>query len=142
MPDVVSAVPRYDIVVPRGATRVVRFVITKDGANVNGSLPGTWLVFTAKRRDDDVPLIQKAYQASGAVLPTGVVAGGIAVTQIDTNADSTPDTWVADVTVNPADTESVEEPLLHYDMWLRDPSGQEAPCAQGTLKLSPTVFRP
>jgi hypothetical protein len=143
-PDVIQPVPAYDITVPRGATRIVRFTILKDGANVDLSLPLTGVVFTAKDRDDDVtPLIQKAYASTGMILP-GITVGGITANHIDTSVppDGIADTWVADVTLAPTDTENIAQPLLHYDLWLFDPSGQEAPCAQGTLRLSPTVLRP
>lgn len=143
MTEIVQPVPVFDLTVPRGASRVVRFTPTKDGANVDLSLPGIWMVFTVRSHEADAePAIQKAHATAGAVLPTGVADAGVSFNHIDTNADATPDTWVADVQIDPADTEDVDRPVLAYDMWLRDPSGQEAPCAQGQLKLTPTVLRP
>lgn len=136
MSNLASPVPVANITVPRGATRVVRVTISKDGQNADLSLPGTAVIFTAKLSDTDAePTIQKAYAAISTTLPPGVVAGGIAVSQVDL-------VWVADVTIDPADTEAVDASYLSYDVWLIDASPQESPVVEGRLRIAPTTFRP
>lgn len=142
MTNVAAPVPVANITVPRGASRTIRLTITKDGVNPDLTIPGTAVIFTAKLKESDaVPAIQKAYAALTTVLPAGVVAGGIAVSHIDTNADSVLDTWVADVTINPADTEAIAASYLAWDAWLID-SSQESPVVEGRLRIAPTAFRP
>ena len=134
-------VPVYNITVPKGATRVVRVVIAKSGLNVNLSAPSTQVIFTAKVRDSDaVPAFQKSYASAGTTLHAGVTPGGIAVSQIDADGNFVLDTWVADVTISPADTETLDVSYLSYDVWLID-SVQEVPVAEGRLRIAPTTFR-
>lgn len=143
MSEIASPVPVKDIVVPRGATRELRFYPTRGGLTVDLSIPGVQIIFTARISEDATPALQKSYVSTGTTPHLSPDPGGITATKIDTSTppDGILDTWVADLTIDPADTEEIEESLLRYDLWLLDSTG-ESPMLQGTLKLSPTIFRP
>jgi hypothetical protein len=139
-----SPVPRQDLVVPRGASRTVRVTVALNGANLNLSLPGTQLIFTARLSNDDdaAPVVQKSYVAAGGTPHLNPDPGGIVVSEIDSDGDLVLDSWVADVEIDPADTEEVAASYLSYDVWLFDASGREVPVVEGRLRITPTTFRP
>lgn len=145
MTDIVAPVPQENIPVPRGSTRIVRFTITKNGVTVNLSVPSTHVIFTAKRKAlPGVVVIQHAYHSTGSTPIPGVEYDSqFAVSEIDTNGDTVLDTWVADLTIPPSDTDTITDVAsLVYDVWLVDPTGQEVPVVQGLIRLEPTVYTP
>jgi hypothetical protein len=134
--EVVAPVPVADISVPKGASKTVRFVITKDGSPVALPTANTQVIFTARAKQSDaLPAIQKSFVSGGTTPLLNPDPGGI-------TANLSVGVGVADMRLDPADTKDIDVSLLAYDVWLIDPSTDEDPILTGTLRLTPTVFRP